>query len=102
MSSKDIICGAISKKQLLQFLYDGRTRVVEPHLLGYDKAEHVVLCAYLVRGFTQSQQQPYWRTYFLSEMKLITILDETFPGPRRGYNPNDGRMLEIYCRLSRV
>jgi hypothetical protein len=101
MSTKDIICEAISKKRLLQFRYDRYSRVVEPHLVGYDTAEHDILCAYLVRGFTQSQQEPYWRTYLTTEMKLLQILDEGFPGPRRGYNPNDKRMQRIYCRLAR-
>ncbi len=77
-------------------------RVVEPHLLGQDTAENDVLCAYLVRGFTESSQQPYWRLYLLSEMQFITILNETFPGPRKGYNPNDKRMEKIYCRLARI
>src|SRR5881397_3522486 len=96
MPSKDIICEAISKRCLLRFQYDGYVRIVEPHLLGYDTAEHDILCAYLVRGFTKSQP-PYWRTYLAGEMKLIEILDERFPGPRKGYNPNDKRIQRVYC-----
>ena len=50
MFIRDTICEAIGKKRLLQFRYAGYVRVVEPHLLGYDTAEHDVLSAYLVRG----------------------------------------------------
>ena len=99
--TKDTICDAISRRRLLQFNYNNHARVVEPHLLGRDRSEHDVLSAYLVRGFSESGQKPYWRKYRLTEMRLVVILDEDFPGPRKDYNPNDKRMSKIYCRLPR-
>jgi hypothetical protein len=101
MSNRDLICEAITTKQLLRFNYSGYARVVEPHLLGYDKAMHDVLCAYLVGGFTKSQQANRRRMYLTAEMSSVQILNETFPGPRKGYNPNDNRMVRVYCRLPR-
>jgi hypothetical protein len=101
MLAKDLICEAIRWKKLLQFTYGNHTRVVEPHLFGRDSAEHDVLSAYLVRGYSESGQKPYWRFYLLSNVTLLTMLDECFPGPRKGYNPKDPRMLKVYCRLER-
>src|SRR5689334_20079935 len=101
MRTREIVCEAIAKKRLIRFTYKDLVRVVEPHLLGLNKADHLELCAFLVRGFTKSDQRPFWRTYLIEEMTMLTILDETFPGPRKGYNPNDKRMQRIYCRLSR-
>jgi hypothetical protein len=101
MLAKDLICEAIRRKNLLQFTYGNHTRVVEPHLFGRDSADHDVLSAYLVRGYSESQQKPYWRFYLLSNVTLLTMLDERFPGPRKGYNPKDPRMLKVYCRLDR-
>lgn len=98
---KDIICEAIRLKRLLQFRYEDHTRVVEPHLLGRDTAEHDALSTYLVRGYTESAHKPYWRLYLLSKIKHLVMLDETFPEPRKGYNPKDKRMVKIYCRLER-
>src|SRR6266480_4021336 len=99
MGAKDLICGAIRCKKLLQFSYGNRTRVVEPHILGRDSAGHDILSAYLVRGYSESRKQPSWRFYLLSDVTLPAMLDETFSGPRKSYNPKDPRMLKIYCRL---
>lgn len=96
---KDIICEAIKTKKLLQFRYDNRIRVVEPHLLGRNSAGHDALSAYLVRGYTESDSRPFWRLYLVLEMKGLSVLDESFAEPRKGYNPKDKRMVRIYCRL---
>ena len=101
MTAKDLICEAIQCKKLLQFSYGNHTRVVEPHILGRDSAGHDVLSGYLVRGYRESRKQPYWRFYVLSDVTLLSMLDETFLGPRKGYNPKDPRMLKVYCRLER-
>jgi hypothetical protein len=101
MIAKDLICEAIRSKRLLQFSYGNYARVVEPHILGRDSAGHDVLSAYLVRGYSESRKQPYWRSYLLNDLKLLTILEETFARPRKGYNPKDPRMLKVYCSLER-
>ncbi len=101
MSAKDIICEAIRSKKLLQFSYGNHMRVVEPHILGRDSSGHDILSAYLVRGYSESRKQPYWRFYLLRDLKLLIMLDETFARPRKGYNPKDSRMLKVYCRLAR-
>lgn len=98
---RDLICEAIRCKRLLKFSYDNHTRVVEPHILGRDSAGHDILSAYLVRGHSESQKEPYWRSYLLSGITLLSMLDETFASPRKGYNPRDPRMHQIYCRLER-
>jgi hypothetical protein len=95
----DIICEAIEKKRLLQFSYDDLTRIVEPHLLGRKTSGKDALSAYLVEGYTESDREPYWRSYSIEKMEFPVMLDETFPGARDGYNPNDKTMEEIYCRL---
>lgn len=99
MRTSDLICEAIRCKKLLQFSYGDHTRVVEPHLFGRDSAGHDVLSAYLVRGYSESRQRPYWRFYLLSNVTSLTMLDERFLGPRKGYNAKDPRMLKVYCRL---
>lgn len=96
---KQLICEAIAKKRLLQFRYRDLVRVVEPHLLGRDTADNDALSAYLVRGYTKTSRKPYWRLYLLSDMHVVSLLDECFPGPRKGYNPRDKHMTKIYCRL---
>jgi hypothetical protein len=94
-----IICEAIEKRRLLQFSYDDLTRIVEPHLFGRKTSGNDVLSGWLVEGYTESDSEPYWRNYVVDNMDFIIMLDETFSGPREGFNPDDKTMEEIYCRL---
>ena len=75
------------------------TRIVEPHLFGRKTSGNDVLSAWLVEGYTESDDAPYWRNYTVENMDFIIMLDETFTNTREGYNPNDATMEEIYCRL---
>jgi hypothetical protein len=94
-----IICEAIEKKRLLQFSYDDLTRIVEPHLFGRKTSGNDVLSGYLVGGYTESDNEPYWRNFTVDNMEFVIMLDENFDNPRAGYNPNDNSMVEVYCRL---
>ena len=93
-----VICDAIRARRLLRFVYDGYERVVEPHLYGINTAGNEALSAYLVRGWSASDTAPGWRTYLVKEMRDTAALAEPFGGTREGYNPEDSRMTQIYCR----
>jgi hypothetical protein len=94
-----LICDAIRARRLVRFVYDGYERVAEPHLYGISTANHEVLSAYLVGGWSASEGAPGWRKYLVREMDDIQALAESFAGPRPGYNPDDRQMRQIFCRL---
>ncbi len=96
---KELLCNAIAKRNLLSFTYDGFSRVVEPHLCGQNGAGHDILTAWLVGGYSKSDPKPGWRTYLLSEMRNVRVLDDTFQCPRPGFNSRDARIARTYCRL---
>jgi predicted DNA-binding transcriptional regulator YafY len=96
---RQAICSAIDAHQLLAFGYEGTERIVEPHLCGNNTAGHDALLAWFVRGHSDSGARPGWRTYLLTEMRDVRALEETFPSARAGYNPTDGSMRLVYCRL---
>ena len=96
---RQVICSAIAAQQLLAFSYEGSERIVEPHLCGHNTAGHDALLAWFVRGHSESGPRQGWRTYLLTEMHSIRALKETFASARPGYNPTDGSMRLVYCRL---
>lgn len=96
---RQAICSAIDAHQLLAFGYEGSERLVEPHLCGHNTAGHDALLAWFVRGYSESGAPPGWRTYLLAEMRDIRTIEETFASARPGYNPTDGSMQLVYCRL---
>jgi predicted DNA-binding transcriptional regulator YafY len=86
MGAQATICQAIRERRLLQFYYDGGTRVVEPHQLAYNKKDNIALSAYWVRGYSESGDvSNRWREYLVDEMSAIVVLEENFSGPRPGY-----------------
>jgi hypothetical protein len=97
---RDLICEAIRARKLLHFNYGNQMRLVEPHFCGIDAAHHDVLSAYLVSGYSESGQQPYWRFYLASKMTELAILEAHFHRPREGYKPDDPRFMTVYCQLS--
>src|SRR3990170_7132739 len=96
---RQAICDAIAAHQLLAFTYEGFERIVEPHRCGRNTAGHDALLAWLVRGYSESGAGPGWRTYLLTQMRLIRALEEPFASVRPGYNPAHGSMQVVYCQL---
>jgi hypothetical protein len=94
-----LICDAIRARRLIRFVYDGYERIAEPHAYGISTANHEVVSAYLVGGWSASEGAPGWRKYLVRDMHDIHALAETFAAPRPGYNPDDRQMGQVFCRL---
>lgn len=91
----DFICQAIAGRQVISFVYKNRTRVVEPHLLGYDSDGDLTLSAWQLSGGSGQG----WRDFHVSKLAGLSITGQTFSGPRHGYNPHDSTLPQIVCRL---
>jgi predicted DNA-binding transcriptional regulator YafY len=100
MDAQDIICQAIGEKRLIQFYYRGGNRIVEPHMVAYNSANHAALSGWFLSGYSESREGQGWREYLLDEISSVLILDETFSEPRPGYKPDGGKSFHsIICSL---
>jgi hypothetical protein len=102
--SVTVIAAAILNRNQISFQYglgkDPGPRLVEPHMIAYNKAEHLALSAWLLGGNSESQEGQGWREYLLSGISGVTVLPAQFPTPRPGYNPSGGKAFHnIQCRL---
>lgn len=95
---RDLLCRAIADKHLVQFKYDGRSRIVEPFCCGKSTAGNDVLRGFQIRGSDKTKPL-CWRLYELSEMSQVSITQHSFKGKREDYNPEDPAMTEIFCRI---
>lgn len=80
--NQQIIERAIQGKSLLEFIYSGHPRLVEPHVLGFS---HGVLqfLGYQIGGSSSSGGVlPEWRRFELNRITQLTIVDKKFPGRR--------------------
>lgn len=95
---RDLLCRAISDKHLVQFKYDGRTRIVEPFCCGISTTDNFVLRGFQIRG-TEKTKPLCWRLYELAEMSQLSVSQYAFKGKRSDYNPEDSAMTEVFCRI---
>ena len=71
---------AIEQRHVIQFLYHGKVRIVEPHDHGIHNSS-VQLLGRQTAGANR-RPLPCWLTVKTEEMLELTMLDEMFPGGR--------------------
>ena len=94
---KNEICNAIRNKKVIEFIYDGESRTVEPHCYGLTTKGNEAIRAYQIDVYSSSGKMG-WKMYDLSKAENIQILDEPFE-IRDEYKKGDKGMSEIYCEL---
>lgn len=76
-----LILEAITNRQSIEFYYRNLPRVVEPHVYGITNGAQQIL-GYQTGGQSSNGGLPNWRRFDVNQMLRLTILAETFPGPR--------------------
>jgi hypothetical protein len=71
---------AIAHKHLIQFQYDGKKRIAEPHDYGI-KGGVVRLFCYQIGG-QSSSPLPNWRLLDVERISALELLERPFPGSR--------------------
>lgn len=93
---KDLLCRAINGRMLVQFKYDGRSRIVEPFCCGVSTVGNYLLRGFQIRGSDKTKPL-CWRLYELSEMSQLSITKHIFNAKREEYQANDSAMTDIFC-----
>ncbi|POZ62936.1 WYL domain-containing protein [Chromobacterium alticapitis] len=78
---RDIIEQAINNRQVLEFNYSGRLRIVEPHVLGTNNGILQFL-GYQIAGSSNTGVVPDWRRFDVSRITALTTTNNSFAGPR--------------------
>jgi hypothetical protein len=76
----DSIRLAITGRRLIEIVYGGKRRVVEPHDCGVRRGATKLL-VYQIRGGSGGRV-PGWRDLDVPRITELTVLDETFRGSR--------------------
>lgn len=77
----DIIRTAIKNKNLIEFTYENKHRIAEPHVYGVLDGKRQLL-VYQIAGQSSSGNLPNWRRMDVSKISNMRILDDRFPGRR--------------------
>ncbi|MGH0029425.1 MAG: WYL domain-containing protein [Myxococcota bacterium] len=92
------ICAAIARRQVVEFVYSGTLRTVEPYTHGYSSAGNEVFRGYQTGGLSKSGRQQGWRLFRVDEISALRATGETFQPNRSDYNPND-RTIDVHCSV---
>jgi hypothetical protein len=89
-----IICGAIERRQRMQFFYNSKLRIAEPQCYGIGSRGTELLRIHQVRG--GSEREPL---FDVSKIQDLILLDEFFNEPGPNYKRDDSAMKQIFCQL---
>lgn len=93
------IIDAIENRRTVEFQYEGRLRIVEPHCYGLTAKGNEVLRAYQVDGFSSSGKMG-WKIFSLSKINNIILLENNFTVREgEGYKKGDKHMSLIYKEI---
>ena len=91
-------CAALRSGHVLQLRYDGYTRDVEVHAVGFTEDDNAVMRVWQVAG-SVSNEPVGWKLLRLDEAAEAVVTTERSMAPRAGYNPADPIMKVITCQL---
>jgi hypothetical protein len=89
---------SILDHRVVEFVYQGYRRTVEPYLLGLHDAGEVLLLGYQTAGPSHSGEIPGSRTFITTGIGEVDVTDRSFAGPRSDFNPYRHSMLDIFAR----
>ncbi len=95
----DTACQALRTRKVLELSYDGYSRSVEVHAVGWTAAGHAVMRAWQLAGGSASGERKGWKLMRLDEALGAQLLDEAAASPRKGYKRGDAAMSRIVCEV---
>lgn len=73
------IVHAIENQNVIEFYYEGKLRVVEPHCYGKTTVGNERLCEFQIDGYSSTGKFG-WKMYDLGKAADITVTDDQFDG----------------------
>ncbi len=90
---------ALRRKKVLELRYDGFSRCLEVHAVGYSAAGHPVMRAWQVSGGSSSGERTGWKLMRLDEARAAVIGEMPSGAPRPGYKRGDRGIERIVCEV---
>lgn len=98
MTSTHTPCEALRSGRCLLIRYDGYTRLVEVHAVGYSDENNALMRVWQVNGGSKTNTTG-WKLLRLDETIALELTNEKSYAPRNGYKRNDEAMARIACQI---
>lgn len=94
----ELACQALRERKCLELRYEGWSRTVEVHAVGYSKEGNPLMRVWQAQGGSNSGVKG-WKLLRLDEVMSGHICSENSNAPRQGYKRGDRAMDRIVCQL---
>lgn len=91
---------AIGHRRLVEFVYDGRRRVAEPHDYGVLGGRERLLVYQLTARPASDRTSEGWRLLDVAKMQSWRLLEDRFPGSRHQAHERHLQWDAVYVRVS--
>ena len=95
----DMPCEALRVGKCLEVRYDGFSRLVEVHAVGFSKDGNGLMRVWQVSGGSVSGERTGWKLLRLDEAISYGVSTEDSLAPRDGYRRNDKALARFVCQL---
>jgi hypothetical protein len=96
-----LIISAIRRKSLLEFIYNGKRRIVEPQTYGLSTTGREVLRAYERPPTNGGRRAGIAKLFDLARISGLQETGLKFPKALEAHNPDDSAMVEVFATLPR-
>jgi len=99
-AKEKMIIDALLNRKVLEFSYDGQSRIVEPQSYGLSKkTDHPVIRAYQRAGGSVSGYTKGLRLFDVGKISSLRQTGERFTEAQPEHNPNDSAMSKVIMSL---
>jgi hypothetical protein len=98
-SIADRMIDAMAGGNVVDFIYDGKYRVVEIHAVGQSTAGKLVARGLQIAG-AASRPLPQWTLFDLGKVELYEDRPQRSDAPREGYAMGDKQMSPVFAELA--
>jgi hypothetical protein len=92
-------CEALRSGHVLELQYDGYSRLVEVHAVGFTEEDNPVMRAWQIRGGAEDKEPIGWKLLRVDEAIGAVVTSQKSLAPRLDYQAGGNEMKLITCQL---
>jgi hypothetical protein len=92
-------CAALRSGHVLELQYDGYSRLVEVHAVGFTEEENPIMRVWQISGGIVNEEPIGWKLLRLNEATRAVVTNQKSLAPRPDYQTGDKVMQVITCQL---
>ena len=94
-----VACDAIREGKVLRLNYDGFSRDLEVHAVGYTKDGVAIMRVWQISGGSVSNERTGWKLMHIGEARSAELSESESGAPRAGYKRGDKAISRIIAEL---